>query len=354
MLFLLGIILMIFVLRDVFHSVVPRGMSMRFCFTPFLVRRVFWPPFFFIASRISSPTLKAEVLSLFAPSVLLLLLIVWICLLAAAFGLISLALASHYSPPVNSLASAFYVSGTSILTIGSTADFVPRMDDVKFLVLGGALVGMVLIASVISLIFGLIAAIQPREALVSLISNLGGSPPSGIAILETHFRLHGSGSLPAFFDECHHWCADVLETHKAYPILPYFRSNDPFTSWLTALGAILDTTALLLSVAPDSDYFSARTTYLMGCKLVQDFCAIYNLGSSEQKKISDEDFHQLYLRLQSAGYSANSEEAAKANFRLLQLKYLSAHSALCDYLAVPEPSLTNENLAQLPALMCAH
>lgn len=351
MLFLLGVVLILLVLRDVFHSVVPRGMSTRFCIAPLLVHRIFCPPFFFIASRISSPVLKAEVLSLFAPCAMLLLLIVWILLLAAAFGFIALALSSHYSPPVNSLLSAFYVSATYVLTIGGTSEFLPKMDDVKFLMLGGALVGMLLTASVVSLMFALIAAIQPREALVSVISNLGGSPPSGIAILETHFRMHGSGSLSAFFDECHHWCADVLETHKAYPILPYFRSNDPLTSWLTALGAILDSTALLLSAAPDSAYFSARMTYLMGCKLVNEFAAIYNLASSKQKEISDEEFHQLYLRLQSAGYASNSEEATTANFRLLRCKYLAAHKALCEYLAVPATPTTDDSPSLFPSLM---
>src|SRR4029453_8154437 len=102
MLFLLGIILILLVLRDVFHSVVPRCMSTRFCIAPFLVQRIVWPPFLFVASRISSPLLKAEVLSLFVPCALLLLLLAWICLLAAAFGFIALALSSHYSPPVRS------------------------------------------------------------------------------------------------------------------------------------------------------------------------------------------------------------------------------------------------------------
>ena len=350
MLFLLGATLMFLVLRDVFNSVVPRGMSTRFCLAPFLLHKIFWPPFLYLASKISSPVWKAEVLSLFAPFVVLILLIIWICLLATAFGFIALALGLHFSPPVNSLLNAIYVSAASVLTIG-TSEFLPKAEDVKFLLLGGALIGMLLTASVVSLMFALIGAIQPREALVSVLSTLGGSPPSGIAILETYSRMHGREVLPAFFDEWHHWCADVLETHKAYPILPYFRSNDPFTSWLTALGAVLDSIVLLLSSDPGKDCFSARMTYLIGCKLVNEFAAIYNLTLSEAEEISDEEFHQLYLRLQAAGYSSNSEEATKANFRLLRLEYLSAHSALCEYIAVAATPSNKENPARLPTLM---
>ncbi len=350
MLFLLGLALMLFVLRDVFHSVVPRVMNTRFCIAPFLVRRVFWPPFLAVTSRISSPAWKAEVLGLFAPSALLMLLLIWICLITTAFGLIALSLGSHYSPPVNSLWGGFYVAATSVLTIGNTSDFAPRTASVKFLMLGGALLGMLLTASVISLMFGLISAIQPRETLVSVISNLGGSPPSGIAILETYSISRERELLPAFFDECHHWCADVLETHRAFPILPHFCSNDCSTSWLTALGAVLDSIALMLSADPNKDCLSARMTYQMGCKLMTEFVAIFNLTLSEQQEISDDDFHQLYLRLQSAGYVANSEEATRANFRLLRRAYLSAHHALCEYLAVPATPLTNETRPLLPVL----
>ncbi|PWU03239.1 MAG: hypothetical protein C5B53_00740 [Candidatus Melainabacteria bacterium] len=349
MLLLLGLILMLLVLRDVIHSVVPRGMSTQFCLAPFLVRRVLWPPFSSLASRITSPHWKAEVLSLFAPTVLLLLLITWILLFTLSVGLIAWALASHFSPAINSPLNAFYVSAASVLTLG-TSDFIARSADVKVLMLGDALMGIILTASLISLMFALIGAIQPREALVSMIANLGGSPPSGLAILETFSSMKGHAYMPAFFDECHHWCAEVLETHKSFPILPYFRSNDSLTSWITALGAVLDSISLMLGADPAGDHFSARMTYLIGCKLLNEFTAIFKLTLPEPDDISDDEFHQLYLGLQSAGYSANSEEAAKANFRLLRLRYIAAHRALCDYLVVPIPPYMNKNLVLLPPL----
>lgn len=350
MLFLLGLILIVLILRDVFHSVVPRAMSTRFCIGPFLAHKIFWPPFVSVASKILSPAWKAEVLSLFAPFTLLMLLITWICLLAAGFGFITLALAAHYSPPIDSLVSAFYVSATSVFTIGSTAEFVPKTEAARFLMLGGAVIGLILTASVVSLMFGLISAIKPREALVSVIANLGGSPPSGIAILETHSRMHGREFLQALFEECHHWCADVLETHRAFPILPYFRSNDPLTSWLTVLGAVLDSIALMLSADPENDCFSARMTYQIGCKLVNEFASLFKLTLSEHEEIGDEEFHQLYLRLQSAGYASNSEEATMANFRLLRCEYLAAHKALSEYLAVPATPATGDNPSLFPSL----
>lgn len=350
MLFILGTLLLLVVLRDVFQSMIPRAMSTRLCLAPFLVHRFIWPSFSFVGSTISMPGLKADVLSLFAPVTLLGVLIIWICLFAAALALISLAFGSHFSPPVNSLSDAFYVSVTALLTIGVAPDIAPKSDAAKLLILGGDLLGMLLIASVLSLMFGLIAAIQTRETHVAVISSLGGSPPSGTAILETFCQLRGEQSLQTFFDECHHWCADVLETHTAYPILPYFRSNDPRSSWLTALGAVLDASSLMLSVNPDKSCFSAKMTYLLGCKLVCDIAAIFGIAVSEHPEVDSGEFHELYTRLQVAGYCLNSEEDAKRNLDLLRLEYSATHRALCDYLLVARTPFTGETLSLLPNL----
>ncbi len=350
MLFILGTVLLLVVLRDVFQSMIPRAMSTRLCMTPFLVHRIFWPSFSFVGSRISKPGLKADVLSLFVPFTVLGLLFTWICLFAISLALISLAFGSHFSPPVNTFLDALYVSFTALLTIGMAPDIAPKSDAAKFLILGGDLLGMLLIASVLSLMFGLIASIQTRERHVALITSLGGTPPSGSTILETFSRLSGDECLQTFFDECHHWCADVQETHTAYPILPYCRSNDPSSSWLTALGAILDASSLMLSVNPDKSCFSAKMTYLLGSKLIREVGAIFNMTASKQEEIDCDDFHQLYIRLQAAGYCSNSEEDAKRNFDLLRLEYFTAHRSLCDYLLVPRTPFTSETLSRLPNL----
>jgi hypothetical protein len=209
---------------------------------------------------------------------------------------------------------------------------------------------MIITASVVSLLFTLLGSIQRREVLVSLTTNIAGSPPSGIAMLETYFRMNGRTSLAGFYDDWHHWCADVLETHKAYPILPYFRSNDPFTSWLTALGAVLDSTALLLSVDKDVDCFSAKVTFEFGCRLMKELAQNWNLELSQLPESADDEFRGLYTRLRGAGYCSTEEEIAKANFALLRQQYLPAHRALCEYIAVPATPLCTEHKLRLQTL----
>jgi hypothetical protein len=339
--FVSGVILLIVVLVDVFQSVIPRGTSSRYRLAPFLVRKVFWPPFQLLASMAESPRWKAEVLGVFAPFVLLMLLTTWISLLISAFGLIAYALAPDYVPPLDSPLTAIYVSGASVLTLGAS-EFTTKATEGRFLMLLSAFFGMLITASVVSLMFALIGAIQRREVLVSVTTNIAGSPPSGVALLETISLMHGTNTMCSFYDEWHHWCADVHETHKAYPILPYFRGNDPLTSWLTTMGAVLDSTALLLCLNPDLQYFPAKMTYLFGCRMVQEYANLMGVVPETQREISGEEFHAVYMRLKAAHYCSNDEATAKANFNRLRGEYLGFHRALCKYIAVPMTPFSTE------------
>jgi len=119
-LLLLGLALLILTLRDVFQTVVvPRGKVTGFHIAPALVHYILWPSVRCLASGITSPVWKTEVLALFAPFVLMTLLTIWMSLLICAFGLISFALAKDYSPALESLSTALYVAGSSVLTLGS-------------------------------------------------------------------------------------------------------------------------------------------------------------------------------------------------------------------------------------------
>jgi len=349
-LLILGLALLALVLRDVFQTVVvPRGKASNFRIAPVLVRNVFWPSFRYAASRTKSPVWKVELLGLFAPFVLMMLLTVWIGLLICAFGLISFALSREYSPALDSLSTAIYVSGSSVLTLGS-AEYVNKSAKVRFLMLAAAFTGMVVTASVVSLFFALIGSIHRREVLVSVTTNVAGSPPSGIAILETYCSVNGRKSLSSFYQDWHCWCADVFETHKAYPILPYFRSNDPLTSWLTALGATLDSASLLLSVDRDVDCFAAQLTYHFGCRLVNELAQNWHLVKTQLPELDHDQFHNLYVRLQAAGYCVDREDTARENFALLRREYLPALRALCEYIAVPPTPMASDYRLRLPTL----
>lgn len=342
---LLGVFLLVLVLRDVFQTVVvPRGKVHTLRFAPILVRQIVWPFIRLFGSRIQSPVWKAEILGLFGPFILVLLLTVWISLIICGFGLISFSLAKQYTPPLDSFVSALYLAGSYVMTVGSS-DYVSRTTAARFLTVAAAFTGMLVTAMVVSLLFTLISSIQRREVLVSIASNIAGSAPSGITVLETHAWLNGQHSLRSFYDGWHAWCADVRETHVAYPLLLYFRSTDPFTSWLTALGAALDSAALMLSTDFEGDHrFATQLMYRSGITLLNELVQGWRIeATSTSDLISADEFHEVYVRLQQSGYSPFSEERARTSFQKLRSEYIGAHRSLCDYFSVPQTPLISNH-----------
>lgn len=342
----IGVTILVLVLRDVFQTVVvPLSMETPFRIAPFLVRNILWPLFRFAASRIKSPVWRAEILGLFGPFVFLILLVVWIGLLMTGFALVTFTLANQFSPHLDSLASAFYVAGASVLTMGT--EYVTKTNYVRVLMLAEAFCGVTITALVISLLFTLIGSVQRREVLVSITSNIAGSPPSGIAILETHASINGRQSLNDFYESWHLWSADILDTHLAYPILPHFRSNNIFTSWLTALGAALDSASLLLSCEPDADLFSAKLMYRSGTMLIKELASFWELAESPPEELGAEEFHEIYSRLEKSGFSSANQKQVLASFQELRHEYISSHRALCDYHAVSQTPLSTNHQFQL-------
>lgn len=338
-----GLILLMLVLRDVFQTVlVPRAKGTNLRLAPFLVRSIVWPPYRWLAGNITAPVWQSEFLGIFAPFMIVILLTAWIVLLVVAFGLILLAHSKDMSPPLDSLSSAVYMAGSFVLTVGSS-DYVGKTTTVRFIMLAAAFTGVIITASVVSLLFTLIAAFQRREVLVTITANIAGSPPSGIAILEALAFLKGRQSLTGFYDDWQRWCADVLESHRAYPLLIYFYSTDVSTSWLTCLGAVLDSAALLLSTEPDVDLFSARLTYQLGTKLLNEVGDNCNLVKTPAFDVSEEDFTTLCLRLQKANYALSTEATAKQEFNKLRRNYTATHQAIAAYISVPPTPLLTEH-----------
>ena len=75
-------------------------------------------------------------------------------------------------------------------------------------------------------------------------------------LARTHYAL-GSGvstvdTLPDLYADWERWAADVAESHTTYLPLVRFRSPKPLSSWVTALLAVLDSAALMLSLYPEA------------------------------------------------------------------------------------------------------
>jgi hypothetical protein len=119
-----------------------------------------------------------------------------------------------------------------------------------------ALTGLVTVTLQIAYLPTLYSAFNHREVEVALLNARAGEPSWGPELLaRTHYAL-GSGvssidTLPQLYADWERWAADVTESHTTYLPLVRFRSRRAYSSWVTALLAVLDSAALLLALSPE-------------------------------------------------------------------------------------------------------
>jgi len=115
--------------------------------------------------------------------------------------------------------------------------------------------GLVTITLQIAYLPTLYSAFNRRETDIALLNARAGVPSWGPELLaRTHYAL-GSGSstidtLPDLYAQWERFAADITESHTTYLPLVRFRSPRPLSSWLTALLAVIDSAALMLSLSP--------------------------------------------------------------------------------------------------------
>src|SRR2546430_8324345 len=115
---ILGIIVVVYILNDVFQSVVvPRPTPARYRLTRWIVRPG-WRAWRTIGLRARSTADRERVLGVFAPLVVVVLLVLWLFRLVLGFGLIFYGLRAQLHPLVQDFPTALYFGGTSGLTIG--------------------------------------------------------------------------------------------------------------------------------------------------------------------------------------------------------------------------------------------
>jgi hypothetical protein len=156
---------------------------------------------------------------------------------------------SHGRP----IGAAMAEAGSSIFTLGFSEPTGAAPAVIVFL---AAATGMVVVALQIGYLPTLYAAFNRRETEVALLVARAGFPTWGPELLaRTHYAL-GSGTstintLPDLYRQWERWASDVAESHTTYLPLVRFRSPLPYSSWVVALLSVLDSAALILSLAPE-------------------------------------------------------------------------------------------------------
>jgi hypothetical protein len=265
----LGGALVVSMLVEIFVSfLLPRRVKR----DPRIVRSVFdftWRPWRRIA-RLLSPQAADTMLGMYGPIGLVVNLVLWVSLMMVGYACLQWAGGSHlasngtvdFGNDVYFSAATMAASAPAGLSAHSTFARVVQVID------AGS--GLAVVAIVIGYLPALYQAFSSRETTVSQLDARAGSPPSAGRLVLRSARHGGWPALSEYLSGWETWAAELMETHLAYPVLAYFRSQHINQNWLSAMSTILDACALTIACAPVGTVDPARFTFAIARHAVVD------------------------------------------------------------------------------------
>jgi Ion channel len=349
--FIAGLFCCLAVALDAFQTIIlPRRPNGRFRITR-MFYVVTWPPWVAFAERMRNKKVREQIFSVYGPMALLLLLLLWGVLLICGFGLFYFSMNSPFGDAMMGrnpsawarLGTDLYVSGTTLVTLG-LGDVVPYSVLARALIIFESGMGLGFVALVIGYLPVLYQAFSRREVSVALLDARAGSPPNAAELLRRHGFEGGEEALTTLLAEWERWAAEILESHISYPILCYYRSQHDSQSWLSALVAILDTCALLISVIEGTPSRQAQLTFVMARHALIDVGNVFHVEereawrrSAETDRLPAEEFEQLCGALGEVHLRLCRDSASANRLHTIRALYEPHAFALADYLRMPLP-----------------
>lgn len=295
--FAAGVIGTVWVLVSIVRSVViPRPERVWLTVTLFNVSRriAHW-----LGAKVPS-WMRHKILGAFAPSVLLSLPLIWSAGLIASFACM------YWAVGVGSWSESFGFSGSSITTLG----FIPPPNGAaQALAVIEALLGLGIVALMISFLPTLYGTFSRREIAVGKLTTRAGEPPNPVTLLTRLNAIGRAHPIEEGWAEWEGWFVELGETHTSFPALIYFRSASPDRSWLTAAETALDTAALVNCLGFEARPGSAELMLRSGALALRSIADFYRvepemsqLGTGvDSLSITRDDFDMLVDAIASAG-----------------------------------------------------
>jgi hypothetical protein len=336
---ILGTVIVVGVLVEAFETVVlPRRVTRRFRLTRAFYRNS-WAPFSAIARRVQKVKRREGLLALYGPMSLLLLIALWAIGMVFGFALLQWAAGSNVegSGLGRSLTTDLYFSGTTFFTLGM-GDVTPHTAVSRLLTVVEAGMGFGFLAMVISYLPVLYQSFSRRELAVSLLDGRAGTPPTAAELLRRNSDPQ-DGNLREILHEWEHSAAEMLESHISYPVLGYFRSQHDNQSWISALTAVLDATALCQAGIDGAPARQAQLTFAMARHAVVDLAQVFNTPPHDppQPRLTRDSLEALRSQLAEAGIQLSLTPETEQRLAKLRSMYEPYVAALAEYLLVPLP-----------------
>jgi Ion channel len=332
-----GALIVLGTLWETFETIIlPRRVSRRLRLTV-LVYRVIWIPWRGIAHLFRKANRRETFLSFFGPLSLLILFSFWAVSIIFGFGLIYYGVTKGL-PGAPSFATRMYLSGTTMFTLG-LGDVVPHTWTERVLVVVESGIGFGFLALVLSYLPVIYQAFSRREVHIVLLDARAGSPPTAAELLRRHSGPQGGQALEKLLADWELSAAEILESHVSYPAVAYFRSQHNNESWLAALTAILDSTALLLTSVDGACVRQARLTFAICRHAVVDLAQVFNAAPRgiAADRLPRAEFERMRTVLAGAGFSLRSADADCKKLNELREMYEPYVHALSEFLYMPLP-----------------
>ncbi len=332
-----GFVLVTLLLFDIFQAVlVPRFTPASMRLTPNLIGRFAWPIFRKFSAHVHNEMLLDHMLGVFAPFVFVLIFSLAMASLILGFGMIVLGLGPHFTPQIDDYGTACYTAATAVLTLGF-GDFVATGPLARIILIIAASTGISVAAIAVSFIFSMQTNVHLREQMVHAMQMRIKPENSALAVLLNYADLGITNQLISDIQSWEMWMAQVLTSHRSFPLLCYFRSGHGSVPWVTVIGIMLDVANLLSTTVNEKRYAHSAFLLHIGTKILVDFRNYFDLAPVEVS-IQREEFCQAYAQLKARGYVMHDEEVAWERFHLNRSQYAPSLNALCYQFLSPLPN----------------
>ena len=280
-----------------------------------------------------TPERRETIIARGAPVGLVLLPALWAAEVIIGFSLI------FWGLDVKPYRDALVLSGSSLTTLGFRSS-----SDVPTLLLEviEALLGLGLVALLITFLPTIYGHFSRREALVTRWYMRAGSPPSSDELLIRAQRIGWLDNLHETWSEWERWFVDIEESHTSYPALNFFRSPAADRSWIVAAGNVLDTASFVEAAVDVPDSPQARLSIRSG------YLALNAIGEMFDAEIADDpapddaisyprsDFERIYERCREEGIPmVPDREQAWRDFAGWRVNYDAVLMSLFDTISPP-------------------
>jgi hypothetical protein len=300
------------------------------------IYRAAWRPWRALATRLSENAADT-VLGFFGPLWVIGTLAVWTLGIVLGFACLFWADGSALSLHGADFGDDLYYSASGFFSAATSLD--PSGTFGRMLQLAEAASGFAVLFVAIGYLPALYQAFSRREVAVSQLDPRAGSPPTAATLLLQAADRGRFDELGRYLAEWETWTAELMETHLAYPVLGYFRSQHVNQNWLASLTVVVDGCAFFLASTPDQAEGGAVLTFAIGRHALADLAHVsrVRLPADDHERLTREQFDELHSRLAAAGIALVDPDDAWAHLAKLRRAYEPYARGLSTQLALRLP-----------------